>query len=83
MGQGEACLGLEEDIFRERRLSFEKWWQRGWGLAIQPPGHCTVFIFKTTKVQDVCTFLHFFFFSPRFLILFINILSWFSNGVTV
>lgn len=32
------------------------------GLTCQQAGCCTVFIFETTKVQDVfCTFLHFVF----------------------
>lgn len=56
---------------RLRRLYFERWLY----------GRCTVFVFKTTKVQDLfCTFLYFFFL-VGFWCLFLSILSWFPNGV--
>ena len=63
VGQGKATPWYwrrHSWLPRLRRLYFERWLY----------GRCTVFVFKTTKVQDLfCTFLYFFF-SRRFLVSF-------------
>lgn len=64
-------LVSERDIFPffpgERKLSFEKWWDKGTEVTSQQRGRCTVFIFKTTKVQtDFALFSTFFFFLLSF-----------------
>lgn len=57
--------GLTEDVcgFQEKgSYVLRSGGARERAFTSQQPGRCTVFIFKTTKVQDVfCTFLHFFF----------------------
>lgn len=84
VSRGEATLWSRRGsvwLPRERRLSFKKWWDKGTDVTSQQPGCCTVFIFKTTKVQELlCTFLHFFFLLG-FWCLFLSVLSWFANGV--
>lgn len=66
VGQGEAGpSALREDFcgFQEKGgYVLRSGGTKETGLTCQQPGRCTVFIFETTKVQDVfCTFLHFVF----------------------
>lgn len=74
--------GLGEDVcgFPEKGGCLQKWWDRAQGLPAGNLGMGLSLFLKPLKCKTHFA-LSSTFFSLRFLCLFLNILSWFSNGV--